>query len=163
MSDAIVKALLESLTDEQKADLISGLQEQLGIKPLKKTVIDPEIPTVDVTVELQREEITELGRKKPAPVVNEDFTVTRPENDVAGKRPVRAAGENQFVDDGVDGRGEETELTPEQIKKMEATMTARQRSAPKIVERKCHICGRDFKINENLIYGERVRCNRCTG
>ena len=47
--------------------------------------------------------------------------------------------------------------------KFEKTRTPRRRGKPTKKEVECHICGKVFSMNANLVYGEYVRCNRCTG
>jgi len=75
MSDDIVKSLLESLTDEQKADLVQSL-----LKTNKKEEVKEEMVS------------SEVG-------VNEDFTVTRDINETKRNIPVRAK-KNKWVDTG---------------------------------------------------------------
>jgi len=76
MSDDIVKTLLESLTDEQKAELVKSL--------MKSEKEEPE----------QKEEVVSSEIE-----VNEDFTVTRKINESTRRNPVRAK-KNKWVDDG---------------------------------------------------------------
>ena len=47
--------------------------------------------------------------------------------------------------------------------KFEKTRTPRRRGKPKKREVECHVCGKMFSVNENMVFGEYMRCNRCTG
>ena len=134
MSDDIVKALLESLTPEQKAELIAGLT---------KTITEKSVETTEETV-------------SSSPRVNEDFTVNRNEDELQRKSPVKAR-KNEWEDMGED-RDQSIDY-----EKMANSRTPRRRGKPKKKNVECHVCGKSFAMNENLIYGEFVRCNRCTG
>lgn len=78
MSD-FFEAFLSSLSDEQKEKLAQSIMDNLK-KPAEPSV----------TADLEREPVQELGRKQPAVVVNEDFTVTRNNEVETRKQPVRA-------------------------------------------------------------------------
>jgi hypothetical protein len=146
-------AFVSSLSEEQKEALMKGVMESA------------EKPPVEVTADLGREEIQELGRKKPPAkprprraVVNDDFTVTRPEGSKgSGKQPVRAK-QNQWKDIG---ENKEEGFDPEKFERL--GKTARTRPPKVKVEIDCHICHKTFEIDEDLVYGEFTRCNRCTG
>jgi DNA-directed RNA polymerase subunit RPC12/RpoP len=141
MSDDLVKTLLESLTDEQKAQLVQGLL---------KSNQNNEVPTLKIEIE------ETVSSTPPRRRVNEDFTVKRDENLDNRKTPVRAR-KNDWVDDG------EARDANFDYAKFEKMKTPRQRGKPKKRDVECHVCGRTFTMNEGLIYGEYVRCNRCTG
>lgn len=134
MSDDLVKTLLESLSDEQKAQLVEGL---LG--SVKK----------EQPVE-QREETVSSKLD-----VTEDFRVTNSKGQVdRGKTPVRAR-KNSWKDDGsFQLEGEDEWATTRK-------RTARTRGKATKVEVECSVCGKTFMENPNLIYGEYHRCNRC--
>ena len=138
MSDDIIQKLLESLTPDQKANLIDSL--------LSSNVKSDEPETKEESVS-----------SKPQTKVNEDFTVTRDNELSRGKTPVRAR-RNQWVDDGED---RDPDFDPVKFEKMGRTARNRGKAKKKNVE--CHVCGKMFSINENLVYGEYMRCNRCTG
>ena len=139
MSDDIVKTLLDSLTPEQKEDLIKGI--------LNSNVKGGEAP--------KDKDGEEAVSSSPRPSVNEDFSVTR-ENTKESKTVVKFR-KNKWVDDG--------EMRDETVNydKLEKTRTPRRRSQPNKKQVECHVCGKSFAINENLIHGEYIRCNRCTG
>jgi len=84
--------------------------------------------------------------------VAEDFKVTRIKDSNNRKTPVKFK-KNKWKDNGEFGDVE----TPNFEK------TPRKRSKPNKRQVECHVCGREFSVNENLIYGEYHRCNRCTG
>ena len=138
MSDDIIQKLLESLTPDQKANLIDSLLSS-NVKS-----DEPEIKEESVS-------------SKPQTKVNEDFTVTRDNELSRGKTPVRAR-RNQWVDDGED---RDPDFDPVKFEKMGRTARNRGKTKKKNVE--CHVCGKKFSMNENLVYGEYMRCNRCTG
>jgi len=96
---------------------------------------------------------TEEGTHSGNGNVAEDFKVTRTEkiNDNR-KTPVKFK-KNKWED-----TGEFSDVETPNFEK-----TPRKRPKPNKRRVECHVCGREFSINENLIYGEFHRCNRCTG
>lgn len=147
MSD-FFEAFLSSLSDEQKEKLAQSIMDNLK-KPAEPSV----------TADLEREPVQELGRKQPAVVVNEDFTVTRNNEVETRKQPVRAR-KNQWVDTGEEVE-HDADFDPSKFEKM--GRTARSRPKSQKVELTCHVCHKTFKTDPKLVYGEFVRCNRCTG
>ena len=141
MSDELVKALLDTMTAEQKSELLSKLMDSLT-PPSQEQPKEKTEETVSSTPPRRR--------------VSEDFTVKRDENLDNRKTPVRAR-KNDWVDDG------EARDTNFDYAKFEKMKTPRRRGKPKKRDVECHVCGRTFTMNEGLIYGEYVRCNRCTG
>tara|TARA_B110000196_G_C21040936_1_gene612438 strand:+ start:532 stop:954 length:423 start_codon:yes stop_codon:yes gene_type:complete len=139
MSNDIVKALLDSLTSEQKEELIKG-------------ILNGDVKEGETSKAKNREEMVSSD---PRPVINEDFSVIR-ENAKGNKKVVKFR-KNEWVDDGElrDGKVD--------YDKFEETRTPRRRGKPSKKEVECHVCGKSFAMNENLIHGEYVRCNRCTG
>tara|TARA_B100001778_G_scaffold322046_1_gene314001 strand:+ start:1257 stop:1664 length:408 start_codon:yes stop_codon:yes gene_type:complete len=134
MSDDIVKALLDSLTPEQKSQLIEGL-------------LNTNVKSDDKRVEA---EPTHTSK------VKEDFTVNRNEELDQRKKVVKAR-KNSWSDVG-EFREEDVDY-----EKFEKTRTPRRRGKPKKREVECHVCGKMFSVNENMVFGEYMRCNRCTG
>ena len=110
--------------------------------------------TVGETMGVQTtgEESLEINPSEPEPTVTEDFKVTRPDTSKNRKTPVKFK-KNKWKDTGEFGDVE----TPNFEK------TPRKSGKPNKRQVECHVCGREFSINENLIYGEFHRCNRCTG
>jgi DNA-directed RNA polymerase subunit RPC12/RpoP len=139
MSDDIVKALLESLTPDQKEDLIKGI--------LNSNVKGGETP--------KTKDVEETVSSSPRPNVNKDFSVDR--ENVKGSKKLVKFRKNKWVDQG--------EMRDETVNydKLEKTRTPRERGQPNKRQVECHVCGKSFAMNENLIHGEYIRCNRCTG
>ena len=140
MSDDIVKTLLESLTQEQKDELVQSL--------LNSNVKSDDPQTT-------RHDKEEKKKETPTTRVKEDFTVVN--NNLEQRKSVVKARKNNWVDEG-EFRDDEVDY-----EKFEKMKTPRRRGKPKKKQVECHVCGKTFAINESLIYGEFVRCNRCTG
>tara|TARA_A100001515_G_scaffold140207_1_gene135634 strand:- start:626 stop:1048 length:423 start_codon:yes stop_codon:yes gene_type:complete len=139
MSDDIVKTLLESLTDEQKSQLVQGL---LQSSENKETSV-PKEETV--------------SSENPQSNITDDFRVIETDDKLEKRKSVVRARKNKWVDDG-EFRDDEVDY-----QKLEKMKTPRRRGKPKKRSVECHICGKTFSINESLIHGEFLRCNRCTG
>lgn len=137
MSDDIVKALLNSLTPEQKNDLVQSL--------LNSNVKSDEVTPQDKEVSQESN-------------VKEDFTVTRSEDFLEKRKTVVRARKNQWIDDGED---RDPDFDPAKFERMGRTSRNRGKAKKKTIE--CHVCGKTFSINANLVHGEYIRCNKCTG
>jgi len=144
MSDDIVKTLLESLTDEQKAQFAEKLMSDIN-----QTVSKP--PTREK--EIKQEEAVS---SKPQSRVSEDFKVKPTENSTR-KVPVRAKG-NKWKDTG---EKRDPDFDPAVYESM--GRSERDRPKAKKVELECHVCGRTFMESPKLVYGDYHRCNRCGG
>lgn len=142
-----------SLSDEQKQKLMEGLMEASERPPVKVKTRD--LPSRKSKLEDQEQE--ETVSSKPRSNVTEDFRVVQNEQLEKRKSPVRAR-KNQWVDEGED---RDPEFDPDKFERM--GKTARNRSKTKKRTLECHICGRSFSVNPAYVYGENVRCNRCTG
>ena len=138
MTNDIVQKLLESLTPEQKDELVAGLLSSNVKSDKPANEQKPTQPTENF------------------PEVTEDFKVVRDAPSNTRKAPVKAR-KNQWVDVGED---RDSDFDYEKFEKMK---TPRKRSQPKKRDVECHVCGKTFSVNENLVYGEYMRCNRCTG
>lgn len=153
MNDNILKTLLDTLTPEQKSKLIASLMDET----------EDELPVVNKAAKEESEAASETkdapkkNRPQQRATVNEDFTVTREVGVGTGRTPVRAK-QNQWQDTG---EGRDPDFNPEEFKKK--GIAARTREAPQEKSLLCHVCGRGFKINPSLVYGEYVRCDRCIG
>ena len=145
MSDDIVKTLLESLTDEQKAQLVQGLMSNMN-----QTVSRP--PARETEIEQE-----ETVSSKPRSNVTEDFRVVQNDKLEKRKTPVRAR-KNQWVDEGED---RDPDFDPAKFERMGKAARNRSKARKKTIE--CHVCGRSFAVNPAYVYGENIRCNRCTG
>ena len=137
MSDDIVKALLNSLTPEQKNDLVQSL--------LNSNVKSDEVTPQDKEVSQESN-------------VKEDFTVTRSEDFLEKRKTVVRARKSQWVDDGED---RDPDFDPAKFERMGRTSRNRGKAKKKTIE--CHVCGKTFSINASLVHGEYIRCNKCTG
>ena len=84
----------------------------------------------------------------------EDFAMHKNNNLQSNSRrvPVQAQA-NTWVDEG-----ESRDITTPEVKR-----TPRTRKSPRKKTVKCHVCGKENKVNANLVYGEYYRCDRCTG
>jgi len=132
MSDDIVKSLLESLTPEQKQDLIDKILNS----NVKGSEPEPQQEDVSVTEDFKVVNNSKLESKRKQPVKYKKNTWS---------------DTGEFRDDEVD------------YAKFEKTKTPRRRGKPQKKEVECHVCGKTFSMNANLIHGEYIRCNRCTG
>jgi formylmethanofuran dehydrogenase subunit E len=138
MNNDIVRALLESLTTEQKEDLIKGLLNSNvkgGVPQLASEDVAPE-----GEIDNSETDFTTSHNKEP--------------NNTKRKTPVRAK-KNKWTDQG---ELRDAEFDPDDFEK-----TPRRRGKPSKKQVECHVCGKSFSMNSNLVYGEYVRCNRCTG
>ena len=138
MSDDIVRTLLESLSPEQKKQLIEGILDSnvKGDKPpIKEEVVSSE----------------------PRSNVNEDFSVSNSNNLLDSKKVPVKFKKNNWVDDG-EFRADNVDYD-----KFEKSKTPRRRGRPKKTDVECHVCGKTFSVNASLVYGEYMRGNRCTG
>lgn len=100
---------------------------------------------------------TEKEKSKQSPprgVVGEDFKVRRDNDNLSRGRTQVRAKKNNWYDDGEEAKDV---YTPK------GERAARNRDKPKKKEVECHVCGRTFQADPRHIFGEYVRCNRCTG
>ena len=137
MSDQIVKALLESLTPEQKEELIKG-------------ILNSNVKGGTPSPASEKEVALESTQN-----VDEDFTVKRKEPNNTKRKTAVKAKRNEWVDEG---EFSDPNFDPAKFEK-----TPRNRRKPSKKQVECHVCGKTFAINSNLVYGEFTRCNRCTG
>jgi formylmethanofuran dehydrogenase subunit E len=133
MNDTL-KSLLEGLTPEQKQKLTEDL-----LSSREDEASDADSP-----------------KPSPHPKVKEDFSVNREQEDKSRKGPVKFQ-KNQWTDEGED---RDADFDYQKFDKMK---TPRKRGKPNKIMVECHICGKNFHINQNLVYGEFIRCNTCTG
>jgi len=145
MSDELVKALLNTMTAEQKSELLNKLMDSLAPSSQDQ-------PTQQ-TEPIQEETVSST----PPSNVTEDFRVVRDNDLEKRKSPVRAK-KNQWIDEGED---RDPDFDPAKYERMGKTTRNRGRVKKKTIE--CHVCGRSFQINPSLVHGEYIRCNRCTG
>jgi len=151
MSDELVKALLNTMTAEQKSELLNKLMDSLTPSSQERS----DLPTKKSRLEDQEQE--ETVSSIPPSNVTEDFRVVRDNDLEKRKSPVRAK-KNQWVDSGED---RDPDFDPQKYERMGKTARNRGKAKKRTIE--CHVCGRSFQINPSLVHGEYVRCNRCTG
>lgn len=143
MSDDIVQKLLESLTPEQKDQLVQGLLN---------SNVKGDVPQLD------KKSFEEKQTPKSRSNVNEDFTVERGKDVLEKRKTVVRAKRNQWTDNGED---RDMDFDPQKFERMGRTSRNRGKAKKKTLE--CHVCGKTFSMNANLVHGEYIRCNRCTG
>ncbi len=131
----IDKDLLKNLNTEQKQALLEQLMSNLS-------------QSSDKT-----EEATEEKEAPTKSGVNQDFTVTRDKNDEKRRTEVKTRKK----------QGKDNEEIRKDIVTPEGKRTPRERKKQPKTEVECHVCGREFKVESNLIFGEYHRCNRCGG
>ena len=139
MSDDIIKSLLESLTDEQKANLVNSLLET---NDKKNTPEKGELPKQEEALPSQQEKD------------DNDFTMNRNSTTSKRRKETVKFKKNTWKDDG-------SEFS--EIETPKVTRTPRNRKKPNMVTVECHVCGKEFKMNSSLVYGDYQRCNRCGG
>ena len=155
MSDELVKALLNTMTAEQKSELLNKLMDSLTPSNEDQPTKRSDLPTKKSRLEDQEQE--ETVSSKPQSNVTEDFRVVQNEQLDKRKTPVRAR-KNEWVDTGED---RDPDFNPEKYERMGKTARNRGKVKKRTIE--CHVCGRSFQVNPSLVHGEYVRCNRCTG
>lgn len=148
MSDELVKALLNTMTAEQKADLLNNL---MGSLQAEASNVEPE----PVKPEPKQEEAVS---SQPQSNITEDFKVVQNSEQLDKRKSPVKAKKNQWVDDGED---RDPDFDPEKYERMGKAARNRGKAKKRTIE--CHVCGRSFQVNPSLVHGEYVRCNRCTG
>lgn len=86
--------------------------------------------------------------------VGEDFRVYKTDSKLTSRRkePVKAR-KNEWQDTG-------------EFKDIETNYgekTPRRKEAPKKANIECHVCGKEFKVDQRYVFGEYYRCNKCGG
>lgn len=147
INNNILRAVLESMSKEQKEQLIAELIAEVGS-------LQPEKQIPERKIEGERIICDEPVYDDIQPLKKMDFS-TDWGNSVDGKRPVRAQ-ENTWSDTGEE---RDEEYDPSQYQKVPRS---RPNAKTKIVEKTCSVCNKKFDIDSSLVYGQFVRCNRCT-
>tara|TARA_B100001059_G_C17835119_1_gene587529 strand:- start:4453 stop:4860 length:408 start_codon:yes stop_codon:yes gene_type:complete len=133
----IDKDLIKNLTPEQKQALLEQLTSSLSEEKQQVAPSDSE----------------ELVSSEPKEAEN-NFTMHKDNTKPKGRREVVKFKKNTWQDDGLEFSDTDTP----KIKR-----TPRNRKKANIVDVECHVCGKEFQMNANLVYGEYQRCNRCGG
>jgi hypothetical protein len=145
-----IKAMLENLTEEQKAKLLENL---IGLMPNKEPVSTSEV----VAKPLQTPKPPQpQQRTQRRAVVNKDFKVERSASTSERQRQPVKAKPNTWADSGEE---RDPDFNPDKFEKLGRAQ--RNRAKPNKVEVECHVCGKEFSISPNAKYGEFYRCNRC--
>jgi|TARA_R110000744_G_scaffold138936_3_gene249853 hypothetical protein len=102
-------------------------------------------------------EAEEVQSQVPVRSSDLDFTVKRDNATVGkgGRKEAIQVGENQFVDDGLESKGEE-------FKTPEISLTPRRKPI-QMVEVICNSCGSKEEVNPAYKTGSYHRCSRCVG
>lgn len=134
MSEDILQTLLSTLTKEQKEQLVAKLITDVGnLQPEQ----EPE-PTTN-------------------PSKSNDFSTNWGKN-IEGKAPVKAKS-NTWSDTG---ESRDPDFDPSKYEAM-GRATRPEASRTNMVKKTCSVCNKEFEIASSLVYGEFIRCNRCTG
>ena len=129
----IDKDLLKNLTDEQKRALLEQLMASLSEPKQEEVAVEEPEETTDD---------------------KNDFTMHKSNSKPKGRREPVKFKKNAWQDDGL-------EFSDMETPKVKRTPRNRKKSQKVSVE--CHVCGKEFQVNANLVYGEYHRCNRCGG
>tara|TARA_B100002019_G_C21270725_1_gene602085 strand:- start:3625 stop:4020 length:396 start_codon:yes stop_codon:yes gene_type:complete len=129
----IDKDLLKNLTDEQKQALLEQLMASLSEPKQEEVAVEEPEETTDD---------------------KNDFTMHKSNSKPKGRREPVKFKKNAWQDDGL----EFSDMETPKIKR-----TPRNRKKSQKVSVECHVCGKEFQVNANLVYGEYHRCNRCGG
>ena len=135
-----LKSFVDGLDNSEREELLEILTGRMN----QSTTMPPHIAK-------EFEEEVEKPQR-----VQEDFTMhkNKSSNGVKNKRkePVKAR-ENTWTD-----TGEHREVSTPNVER-----TPRNRPAPKKKDVLCSACGKTFKVNASIVYGEYYRCERCVG
>jgi formylmethanofuran dehydrogenase subunit E len=105
-------------------------------------------------VEIKQEEVEVEEPIQTTENNKDDFTMHKNNAKPKGRREAVKFKKNTWQDDG-------TEFSDMETPKVKRT--PRNRKKANVVDVECHVCGKTFKMNSNLVYGEYQRCNRCGG
>ena len=133
----IEKDLIKNLTPEQKQALLEQLMSSLSETEQEVAPSEPEETVSSKSKEDQN-----------------DFTMHKNNSKPKGRREIVKFKKNTWQDDGL----EFSDMETPKVKR-----TPRNRKKANLVDVECHVCGKTFKMNSNLVYGEYQRCNRCGG
>jgi hypothetical protein len=115
---------------------------------------------VNSLTEEQKQKLMEVlssGKQQDSNTTNsvgEDFRVYKTDSKLTSRRkePVKAR-RNEWQDTG-EFRDVETNY---------GEKTPRRKEAPKKASIECHVCGKEFKVDQRYVFGEFYRCNKCGG
>ena len=135
-----LKSFVDGLDNAEKEELLEILTGRMN----QSTTIPPHI-------------VEEFKEQPETPQrVQEDFTMhkNKASNGIKNRRrePVKARA-NTWTD-----TGEHKEVATPDVER-----TPRNRPSPKKKDVRCNACGKTFKVNASIVYGEYYRCERCVG
>ena len=155
--------LASSLSDEQRQMLLSALavpavKAITTAKPVKKAAVKKvaKKKAVSKKAVITEEVVPVPARRKAAvkKIVRDNFRVENEDGSSGARRaPVRFRG-NTWTDDGKLDKNKRT-ATPEY------DPMPRERPEMTYVNKRCHVCGKDFKVRSDLVHGEFHRCSKC--
>ena len=160
INNNILRAVLESMSKEQKEQLIAELIAEVGN-------LQPQEPTEEGVEKLKNIvasnadggdlQIVDTSLvDKIQPLKKMDFS-TNWGKGVEGKRPVRAQG-NAWQDTG---EGRDPDYDPSKYEAMGRKARPTQDRVNKI-KKQCSVCGKEVEVAAGLVYGKFYRCDRCT-
>jgi len=141
MSDDVLSTILGMLTKEQKEELAAKLIADVG----------------NLQPEDQKEQVIQPVSSPRR--VNEDFTVSKTNDNLSSRKSAVRAKANTWTDTGekrdpdydsskYEAMGRKARPTENRIKK---------------ITKQCCVCNKSFEIAAGLVYGKFYRCDRCTG
>lgn len=147
MSSAL-EALVVTLTDEQKAQLMAVLQAST-----KQEVVVENEPLIIRGTMSPEEVVKQEIQTVPRAIDSKNCTApTRRGGNPKARVPVKAK-KNTWVDDGEDAKDV---ITPDYIPSDRS-----KRPPPKKATFTCSVCNKPFVEEVSLIFGDFPKCNRC--
>lgn len=146
-----IDEIREGIIRNDMAKVIEGFFKLTGERPQQEASDQKEEP----------EKMSEQPVPAPVPeqqgrLADLDFSVQMAEKNEKGhysKSEAIEAGENKFIDDGIDSSDIET---PDVVR-------SERRPPVKMIEVTCHKCGKKEEMNANYKTGEFHRCDKCIG
>jgi|TARA_Y100000401_G_scaffold103932_1_gene95321 hypothetical protein len=145
-----LQRIKEGIINNDMEQVIQGYAELTGEEVAISTGGDE-----TQTEEVSEPQVSEPKARMPKSAT-EDFSITHNENSTTGKYAKHqsiSAGENTFVDDGV----EHKDISTPDVGRI------KRRPPVEMVDVKCHVCGKSEQINPTYKSGEFYRCSRCVG
>lgn len=139
---------MRSLSDQQKAMFLAALQDS-GTPPEVEVTGDEDDSQWTSTMPPHIREEFENEQSSN----DTDFTMSKNVKKQQRRKVAVKAKKNTWSDTG-EHRDIETPQT---------AITPRSRASVDLVDMKCHLCNKTFKVNKSLVYGQYYRCDKCTG
>tara|TARA_Y100000385_G_scaffold251545_1_gene274397 strand:- start:95487 stop:95933 length:447 start_codon:yes stop_codon:yes gene_type:complete len=141
---------MRSLSDQQKAMFLAALQDS-GTPPEAEVTGDEDEDDSQWTTTMPPHIREEFENEQSSN--DTDFTMSKNVKKQKRRKVAVKAKKNTWSDTG-EHRDIETPQTD---------ITPRSRASVDLVDMKCHLCNKTFKVNQSLVYGQYYRCDRCTG